>query len=68
MSIKSVSSNGIRQSFKKTIYESVVGSIKAEIEILIDGSISTTLWVVYPDGLQDEIFTIGEGLEKLELD
>jgi hypothetical protein len=55
-------------SFKTTIYKSVVGKIEVETEILADSSISTTLWVVYPDGLADEIFTIGEGLEKLELE
>jgi hypothetical protein len=64
----SIAETLIGQTFKTIIYDSVVGSIEAEVEILIDGSISTTLWVVYPDGLADEIFTIGEGLEKLELE
>jgi hypothetical protein len=54
-------------SFKTTIYKSVVGSIEVETEILADGSISTALWVVYPDGVGEEIFTLGEGLEKLEI-
>jgi hypothetical protein len=63
----SIASDLIGQSFKTVLYESVVGKIEAEIEILIDGSISTTLWVVYPDGVGEEIFTVGEGEEKLEL-
>jgi hypothetical protein len=64
----SIAETLIGQTFKTIIYDSVVGSIEVESEILLDGSISTTLWVVYPDGLHDEIFTIGEGLEKLELE
>jgi len=64
----SIAETLIGQTFKTTIYDSVVGSIEVESEILLDGSISTTLWVVYPDGLHDEIFTIDEGLEKLELE
>ena len=63
----SIEADLIGQSFKTVLYESVVGKIEAEIEILIDGSISTTLWVVYPDGVGEEIFTVGEGEEKLEL-
>ncbi len=53
--------------FNTTIYESVVGKIEIENEILTDGSISTTLWVVFPDGVGDEIATVQEGLDKLEL-
>ena len=63
----SIAETMIGQTFKTALYESVVGKIEVEIEGLIDGSISTTLWVVYPDGYGEEIFTIGEGLEKLEL-
>ena len=55
------------QTFKTTVYESVVGKIEIENEILIDGSVSTTLWVIYPDGFADEVFTIEEACEKLEL-
>lgn len=54
-------------TFKTAIYESVVGKIEIENEILIDGSVSTTLWVIYPDGFADEVFTFQEGYEKLEL-
>jgi hypothetical protein len=54
-------------TFKTTIYESVVGKIEIENEILTDGSISTTLWVVFPDGVGDEIATVQEGFDKLEL-
>jgi hypothetical protein len=64
----SIAETLIGQTFKTTIYDSVVGKIEIEADILIDGSVSTTLWVVYPDGLHDEIFTLGEGLEKLELE
>jgi hypothetical protein len=64
----SIASDLIGQTFKITLYESVVGKIEIETDILIDGSISTTMWVIYPDGFGDEIFTLGEGLEKLELE
>jgi hypothetical protein len=64
----SIASDLIGQTFKITLYESVVGKIEIEADILIDGSISTTMWVIYPDGFGDEIFTLGEGLEKLELE
>jgi hypothetical protein len=64
----SIAETLIGQSFKTTLYASVVGSIEIKNEILLDGSISTTLWVIYPDGVGDEIFTLGEGLEKLELE
>jgi hypothetical protein len=64
----SIAETLIGQSFKTVIYESVVGKIEAETEILSDGSISTTLWVIYPDGFGDEIFTVDEGLEKLDLE
>lgn len=57
----------IGESFKSTIYESVIGAIKLETEILEDGSFSTTLWVVYPDGMHDEVFTVAEAFEKLEV-
>jgi hypothetical protein len=55
-------------SFKTAIYESVVGKIEVENEILADGSIATSMFVVYPDGLADEIFTVQEGFQKLELE
>jgi hypothetical protein len=64
----SIAETLIGYAFKKTLYESVVGKIEAEIEILADGSLSTSMFVTYPDGVSEEIFTIGEGLEKLELD
>jgi len=64
----SIATTMIGAVFRNTLYESVVGKIEFENEVLIDGSISTTLWVVYPDGFSDEIFTVGEGLEKLELE
>lgn len=57
----------IGQTFKTTLYESVIGKVVVENEILLDGSISTTLWVIYPDGVGDEIFTVDEAYEKLEL-
>lgn len=57
----------IGESFKSTVYESVIGAIKLETEILEDGSFSTTLWVVYPDGMHDEVFTVAEAFEKLEV-
>lgn len=58
----------IGQTFKTTICESIIGKVVAENEILSDGSISTTLWVVYPDGFGDEVFTLQEACEKLELE
>lgn len=63
----SVESDLIGQTFKTTIYESVIGKIEIENEILIDGSVSTTIWVIYPDGFGDEVFTVGEACDKLEL-
>jgi hypothetical protein len=60
--------NLIGQTFKTTIYESVVGKVEIENEILSDGSVSTTMWVVYPDGFGDEVFTLQEACEKLEID
>lgn len=63
----SVESDLIGQTFKTTIYESVIGKIEIENELLIDGSISTTIWVIYPDGFGDEVFTVDEARDKLEL-
>ena len=60
--------NLIGQAFRITLYESVIGKVVVENEILLDGSISTTLWVIYPDGVGDEIFTVDEACEKLELE
>jgi hypothetical protein len=57
----------IGESFKSLLYESAIGKIEVETEILEDGSFSTTMHVVYPDGFGDEIFTVQEGFEKLEL-
>lgn len=57
----------IGESFKSTVYESVIGAIELETEILEDGSFATTLWVVYPDGMHDEVFTVAEAFEKLEV-
>lgn len=55
------------QTFTTTIYESVVGKIIVENEILQDGSISTTMWVVYPDGFGEEVSSVQEAEQKLEL-
>jgi hypothetical protein len=63
----SVESDLNGQTFTTTIYESVIGKIVIENEILIDGSVFTTLWVVFPDGFSDEVFTVQEACEKLEL-
>lgn len=63
----SVESDLIGQYFKTMIYESAIGKIEIENEILADGSFSTTMWVIYPDGFGEEVFTIGEACEKLEL-
>jgi hypothetical protein len=57
----------ISQVFTTVIYESVVGSIVIENEILCDGSLSTSMFVKYPDGVSEEIFTVNEGCEKLEV-
>jgi hypothetical protein len=64
----SIASDLIGQTFKTTLYGSVVGKIETETEVLIDGSISTTMWVIYPDGFGEEIQTVLEGLQKLELE
>ena len=60
--------NLIGQTFKTTIYESVIGKVEIENEILSDGSIATAMWVIYPDGFADEVFTLQEACEKLEID
>jgi hypothetical protein len=57
----------IGQTFKTVLYESVVGKVEVEYEILQDGSASTILWVIYPDGVGEEVFSIAEASEKLEL-
>lgn len=59
--------NLIGQTFKTTIYESVFGKVEVENEILLDGSVSTTMRVIYPEGLHDEVFSIADAYEKLEL-
>ena len=56
----------IGQTFKTTICESVIGKVEVESEILQDGSIATTLWVIYPDGMGEEVLTLQEASEKLE--
>lgn len=63
----SVASDLKGQTFKTMIFESVIGKIEIETEVLIDGSISTTMWVIYPDGFADEVFSVDEACEKLEL-
>jgi leucyl aminopeptidase (aminopeptidase T) len=63
----SVASDLNGQTFTTTIYESVIGKIVIENEILIDGSVFTTIWVQFPDGFSDEVFTVQEACEKLEL-
>lgn len=55
------------QTFIATIYESVVGKIVVENEVLSDGTVAMSLWVQYPDGFADEIGTVQEGFERLEL-
>lgn len=64
----SIAATLIGTTYTTLLYESVVGKINIENEVLSDGYIATKLWVVYPDGLCEEIFTIDEGLEKLELE
>lgn len=59
--------NLIGKTFKTTIYESVIGKIEIENEILLNGIISTILWVIYPDGVGEEVFSIAQACEKLEL-
>jgi len=54
-------------TFTNTLYDSAIGKIVIENEILLDGSVSTTLWVQYPDGFSDEVFSVQEAEEKLEL-
>jgi hypothetical protein len=54
-------------SFKTAIYESVIGKIEVENEVCADGTIRTSLWVVFPDGFGDEIATVQEGFDRLEL-
>ncbi len=54
-------------TFKTTIYESVVGQIIIENYILSDGTIDTSTWVRYPDGVSEEVFSVLEAVEKLEL-
>ena len=62
-----VAAKVVGQTFKSVIYESVVGSIILETEILIDGSFSTTMWVQFPDGFSNEVFNINEACEALEI-
>lgn len=54
--------------FKTTIYESVVGNIIIENEILGDGSIYSIMYVVYPDDLREQIFRVDDGFRLLELE
>lgn len=54
-------------TFKTTVYESPVGKVEIENEFLVDGSISTTLWLIYPDGFGEEIFSLEDAKDKLEL-
>jgi hypothetical protein len=56
----------IGQTFKTTIYDSVIGKLVIENEILSDGSVSTSMWVIYPDGVGEEVFSIAEACERLE--
>lgn len=58
----------IGQTFKTPIYESVVGGIVAESEILSNGTIYTEMFVVFPDGVHESIQTVQQGFEKLELE
>jgi hypothetical protein len=63
----SVASDLNGQTFTATIYESVIGKIVIENEIGIDGSVFTTLWVQFPDGFSDEVFSVQQAVEALEL-
>lgn len=63
----SIASDLVGQTFKTTIYETVVGKIEVETEILIDGSISSTMWVIFPDGLGNEVFSVQEACDMLEI-
>lgn len=55
------------QTFATAIYESVVGRIFVENEVMMDGTIRTSLWVQFPDGFSDEVQNLQEAEEKLEL-
>lgn len=63
----SIASELAGQTFTVTIYESVVGKIQIENLILKDGSVYTTIWVVFPDGFADEVNTVKQAEEALEL-
>ena len=63
----SIESDLIGQTFTTVIYDSVVGSIKIENEILVDGTVSTSMFVTFPDGVSQEVFSVGEAVEALEL-
>lgn len=63
----SIAAKLIGETFSRTLYESPIGKVRVEIEILVDGSISTTMWLIYPDGMGEEITSVKEAEEKLEL-
>lgn len=58
----------IGKTFTTVVYSSVVGNIEIETDILMDGTISSTIWVCYPDGFSDEVLTVQEAIATLELD
>jgi hypothetical protein len=55
------------QTFTIVIYSSVVGKIEIANAIYSDGSISTILWVIYPNGIGEKVSTLQEAYAKLEL-
>lgn len=63
----SVAAELIGQTFTTTIYESVVGKIQIENVVLTGGGIFATIWVEFPDGSGDEVFSVQEAVKKLEL-
>jgi hypothetical protein len=63
----SVAASLLGTSYRTTIYDSVVGKIQLETEILVDGGFSITVWVIYPDGVGEEVHSVEEATEKLEI-
>ena len=57
----------IGQTFTTVVYSSVVGKIEIDNEVYSDGSISTSLWVIYPNNAHEEVSTVQEAYAKLEL-
>lgn len=57
----------VGQTFTTVIYSSVVGKIEIDNAVYSDGSISTILWVTYPNGIGEKVATVQEAYAKLEL-